>query len=165
MNPEDANPDSTPTSRPALDDLWLNRLQQEGLSAFLSEYPTPSPAFTISVEQLNGGLFFEAHESLENLWSEAPYPLKLFYYALIKLAVGLLQMERRNAKPAINQLIPAIQYLAPFTPAFLGLRTDLLVQQAKARLALLRSKEGDGLWDMAGLLSSMPFQTAPTSED
>ena len=165
MNPEQATPANTPTSRPALDALWLDRLQQKGLSPFPSDTPTPSHAFTLSLQQLNQGVYFEAHESLEDLWDEAPYPIKLFYYALIKLAVGLLQVERRNAKAAIGQLVPALQYLAPFTPTFLALQTDKVLSQARDRLAIMEGSPSNVEAALEGLPRFRFPMRAPKRKD
>jgi predicted metal-dependent hydrolase len=162
MSSEEANPAGVPTSRPALDAFWLNKLHHEGIHAFLPEAPSLSPSFTLSLQQLQQGTYFEAHESLEDLWGEASYPLKLFYYALIKVAVGLLQIERRNAKAATAQLVPAIQYLAPFTPAFLGVQTGALAQEAQDRLALLQVGESTEMWDAVQQMPPMAFPTTPT---
>lgn len=114
----------------------------------------PPLALAQCVHQLNDQRYFEAHESLEELWLPAPYPLKLFYYALIKLAVGLLQIERRNARATITQLQSAIQHLAPFTPAFMGIGTDSLVQQSQVRVRVLQEPE-DVRWKMMDALPSL----------
>ena len=144
-----------------MDALWLKRLQQEGIRAFLPQAPPPPGAFSVSLQQLNQGQYWEAHESLEAIWVDAPYPLKLFYYALIKLAVGLLHLERRNQQAAIGQLGPAIQYLKPFAPMFFRLQTDTVLTQASERLAIL---EGNAGGDDAALEGLPRFQfpiTAP----
>ncbi len=97
---------------------------------------------------LRAGNYWEAHESLEALWREHAYPLRLFHYALIKVAVGLLHMERRSAPPAERQLAQAALYLEPFTPAFAGLDTLIILAQVRARLHSLSSASGVVLeWD------------------
>jgi hypothetical protein len=147
---------ATPQSRPAQDAIWLARLQQEGIATILTESPTPPPSFALCLQQLNDGLYFEAHESLETIWLEAPYPLKLFYYALIKLSVGLLQLDRHNAKAARAQLIAALQYLAPFTPSFMGLQISVLIEQAQARVAVLQGSD-ESVWSTIDQLPAVPF--------
>ena len=97
---------------------------------------------------LRAGRYWEAHESLEDLWRECPYPLRLFHYALIKVAVGLLHVERRSAPPAERQLTQAALYLEPFTPAFAALDTGTILAQVRARLKLLSVAPGDSpAWD------------------
>ena len=97
---------------------------------------------------LRTGNYWEAHESLEALWREHAYPLRLFHYALIKVAVGLLHMERRSAPPAERQLTQAALYLEPFTPAFAGLDTGTILAQVRARLQALSVAPADApAWD------------------
>ena len=160
MNSEDVTLPNPAMSRPALDAFWLNRLRQEGLSTLLPNTPTPTPAFVLCIQQLNDGLYFVAHESLESLWAQAPYPLKLFYYALIKLSVGLLQIERCNARAAATQLSVGLQYLDPFTPTFMGLNVASLVDQSENRLPLLQGV-GRVDWPAMDGLRRVVFPTEP----
>ena len=101
------------------------------------------PPSTRRCEQINEGRYWQAHESLEAVWLPSPYPLRLFYYALIKLAVGLLHLERGNTGGARQQLQAAVDFLAPFAPRFHGLRTDLLLADARVRLEAVNAGGGD----------------------
>ncbi len=132
-----------PTSRPAQDALWLERVQRDGLP----DIDDPSLAITLqpSLELLRTRRYWQAHETLEDLWRESPYPLKLFYYVLIKTAVGLLHVERHSPAPAGRQLEQAALYLAPFTPAFAGLDTAAVLSQVRAVLDGLARETVD--WD------------------
>ena len=121
-------------SRLQVDAEWLGRLRREGLAAHLPEPPEASSGLASAVQQVNEGRYWEAHETLEAVWLPAPYPLRLFYYALIKLAVGLLHYERGNMGGARQQLQAAVDFLEPFSPRFMGLRVDLVVEDARARL-------------------------------
>jgi hypothetical protein len=120
-----------------LDRVWLGRLKAQGLAAFVPAPPSPPEAFWQGVQEFNAGDFWQAHETLERVWMATPYPTRLFHYAVIKLAVGLLHLERHNGVGGRRQLAAAAQLLEPFTPGFLGLRTDLLLEAAWARLRLL----------------------------
>ena len=134
-------------SRPAQDALWLERLQRDGLPQN-AEDASLTAALQPGLELLRAGRYWEAHESLEDLWRECPYPLRLFHYALIKIAVGLLHMERRSAPPAERQLSQAALYLEPFTPAFSGLDTGTILAQVRARLQALSVAPADvPAWD------------------
>ena len=123
-------------SRLQVDAEWLARLRKDGLAAHLSQLPETSSGLASAVQQINEGRYWQAHETLEAVWLPARYPLRLFYYALIKLAVGLLHMERGNAGGARQQLRAAVDYLGPFCPRFHGLRTDLLLEDATACLQM-----------------------------
>ena len=123
-------------SRPAQDALWLERLQRDGLPQN-AEDASLAAGLQLGLELLRAGHYWDAHESLEDQWRQYPYPLRLFHYALIKVAVGLLHMERRSAPPAARQLAQAALYLEPFTPAFAGLDTGTILAQVRARLQAL----------------------------
>ena len=123
--------------RPQADRLWLERLKGEGLVALGSQTPTLAAGFWQAVEEFNAGDYWRAHELLERIWLDTPYPMRLFYYALIKLAVGLLHLERHNAVGARRQLVVAAEFLEPFTPVFLGVATDALRDVALDRLRRL----------------------------
>ncbi len=121
-------------SRLQVDAEWLERLRREGLAAHLPARPEPPAGLVAAVQQINEGRYWEAHETLEAVWLPAPYPVRLFYYALIKLAVGLFHIERGNTVGARQQMQAAVEFLEPFSPRFHGLRTDLLVGDARVRL-------------------------------
>ena len=77
-------------NRRKLEESWLLQLELRGLSAFLPEEPSKAPpAVYKAAEQFDRGDFWDCHETLEEVWLQAPYPLRLFYHSMIKVAVGL----------------------------------------------------------------------------
>ena len=124
-------------TRSQADQAWLERLKYEGVPSLLSAPSKPPFSFYQGVEEFNQGQYWQAHETLENLWRETPYPLRLFYYALIKLDVGLLHLGRHNAAAARRQLVVAADFLEPFMPTLLGIQTDSLHQEARVWLQRL----------------------------
>ena len=129
--------DPQAVTRPQADVLWLRRLNKEGILALLPDPPEPPAEFFRGLREFNQGQYWQAYETLEGVWRETPYPLRLFYYALIKLDVGLLHLGRHNAAGARRQLVAAADFLEPFTPAFLGIPTAPLYQEARAWLQRL----------------------------
>ena len=136
--------------------MWLARLEREGVDALIAGTPTPPPSFSQCLQQLNSQRYFEAHESLEAIWVEAAYPMKLFYYSLIKAAVGLLQIDRQNASAAATQLTSALRHLAPFTPSFMGVQTDSLHLQLKERVEMFQNGK-DVIWKMMRAIPKVSF--------
>ena len=134
-------------SRPQQDALWLERLQRDGPPD--ADHHELARALQPSLDLLRAGCYWEAHEMIEDLWREAPYPLRLFHYALIKVAVGLLHMERRSPAPAERQLAQAALYLDPFAPAFAGLNTAAVLAQVRTRLETLAGGAAPD-WDAIG---------------
>ena len=132
-------------NRRELDQLWLRRLETRGVSAFLGEPPAEAPAeLRAAVDQFNAGEFWECHESLEELWRETPYPLRFFYHAIIKVAVGFHHMGRHNRHGARTKLADGVGLLHLFQPKFMGVATDRLLEDATGWLAQVR---GEGAVD------------------
>ncbi|MBI4233903.1 MAG: DUF309 domain-containing protein [Chloroflexi bacterium] len=128
---------SEPPGRRARDAFWLQRLRATGLPASPSPSYTPPPALYRGVQEFNDGYYFAAHETLEGVWRQEGYPLRLLYHGLIKAAVGLLHLARHNPVGARSQLGDALKYLEPFLPSLMGLQLDLLAQELALRLHLL----------------------------
>ena len=118
--------------------LWLERLESAGLTPYLHTFPSSPPTpLTEAVDQFNSGLYWDCHETLEDLWSATPYPLRHFYQSVIKIAVGSHHVNRHNAKGARNKLTEGLRLLAPFAPTFLGLETGALALAVEDRLYAL----------------------------
>ena len=143
-------PPSTPSKgeRPALDRQWLTLIQTQGISAFLQGPLVPPATLQTAVQQFNEGQYWRCHETLEEIWLVEGYPVRLFYQALLKSAVGLLHMERRNRKGSLSKLRDARTGLEPFTPSFMGINTGTLLSEVVSRIGLL---EGDSMPDWADI--------------
>ncbi len=99
---------------------------------------TLPPALRQGVEEFNRAYFFEAHEILEDLWRETSGPLRLFYQALIQLAVGLYHLSNGNRRGALNLLGKGLDKLAAFQPTCQGIDVDALCREAHAWLDRVR---------------------------
>ena len=132
-------PPSTPVKgeRPALDRQWLALINDRGISAFLQGPLVPPAALQTAIQQFNEGQYWRCHETLEEIWLREGYPIRLFYQALLKSAVGLLHMERRNRKGSLSKLRDARTGLEPFTPSFMGIDTASLLSEVVVRIGLL----------------------------
>ena len=119
-------------NRRKLDTLWLEKLERHGIHAFLSD-PVEKPGeLDRAIEEFNNRLFWECHETLEHVWRDTPYPLRLFYHAIIKVAVGFYHGSRHNRHGTRVKLADGIHLLRLFLPCFLGIRTDLLLKDVSA---------------------------------
>jgi predicted metal-dependent hydrolase len=90
------------------------------------------------VEEFNRAYFFEAHETLEDLWRETSGPLRLFYQGLIQLAVGLYHLSNGNRRGALNLLGKGLDKLATFQPTCQGIDVDALSREARTWLDRVR---------------------------
>ena len=87
--------------------------------------------FNRGVALFNGVRYWHAHEAWETLWRAAPDEERDFYQGLIKLAAGLLHVQRRNLRGARNKLSEAVEHLKPFQPAHRGIFVNELVGRAE----------------------------------
>lgn len=118
------------------DSLWLERLREEGPGSIPPGTPPPVELVK-AIGEFNSGLFFQAHETLEDLWRVTPYPLRLFYHGIIKLAAGFHHVEQGNQKGALSLLEGAVRCLRPFGPRYMGVELTLLLDDTRDRLSRL----------------------------
>jgi predicted metal-dependent hydrolase len=87
-------------------------------------------AYRQGIDEFNRAYFFEAHETLEDLWRETYGPLHTFYQGLIQLAVGLYHLSNGNYKGAHSQFEKGLAKLEGFQPiacnGFTGFRTGVV---------------------------------------
>ena len=90
--------------------------------------------FERGVEEFNSQLFFEAHDTWEELWRETRGPQRLFYQGLIQTAVGFYHLSNGNFKGACSQFEKALSKLGEYVPRFEGIETHPLVERLKSCL-------------------------------
>jgi uncharacterized protein len=97
------------------------------------------------VEEFNRAYFFEAHETLEDLWRGTSGPLRLFYQGLIQLAVALYHLSNGNRRGALNLLSKGLDKLAAYQPVCQGIDVDSLCSEARSWLDRVRQAGGGEL--------------------
>jgi predicted metal-dependent hydrolase len=70
--------------------------------------------------QIERGEYFEAHETLEDVWRAAEPAEKDFFQGLVHVAVAWYQAGRGNWTGCERQLGKAARRLAPFAPEHRG---------------------------------------------
>ncbi len=78
--------------------------------------------------------FFLCHEVLEEAWTKEVGPRRLFFQALIHLAVGFYHCERANPAGASRQLKKGIHKVAHYLPSCETIDTARLHRDALAAL-------------------------------
>lgn len=126
--------------RQKLDRLWLAELHREGTAALLPSLPEIPRQLDLAIAQFNQTQFWECHETLEQIWLAEEYPLRLFYHGLIKAAVGLFHLHRRNRHGARSKLSDAVYTLAPFVPEIMGVDVTRLRSDMNQRLTLVQDE-------------------------
>lgn len=142
-------------SRRKLDEAWLDLLHQDGITGFFPDRTPSPPGLGRAIEEFNQRQYWQCHETLEAIWLPERYPLRLFYHGLIKAAVGLLHLQRRNQHGATAKLSDAEYTLEPFLPDFMGIKTGQLREELENRLEYLKP---DSLVDWDAIEALPPVQ-------
>ena len=125
-------------NRRRLEEQWLARLERDGLSTYLVGEPDEAPpALAAAIDEFNAGLFWECHETLEDVWLQTPYPLRFFYHAIIKAAVGLHHMSRHNRHGTRVKLADSERLLHIFPSEYIGVQMGALLKDISRWLALV----------------------------
>ncbi len=85
-------------------------LTVDGLRARLDE-------LYAAIDQFNRGWYFEAHETLEELWLVSPEPDRTFLQGIIQLAAAFVHLARGERTGFVRLLDAAEGRLRPFAPA------------------------------------------------
>ena len=141
MDPVDLPAFPTKGDRQNLDRLWLDKLHRDGIPDLHPASLEIPSALDLGIVQFNQQQFWQCHETLEELWLSEGYPLRLFYHGLIKSAVGMFHLYRRNKRGALLKLSNGIDTLAPFVPEIMGVGVAELRIGMSERLALLQDDQ------------------------
>jgi predicted metal-dependent hydrolase len=98
-------------------------------------------AFVRGVAQFNERLFFECHETLEEIWSGVRGPSRDFFQGLIQVAVGFHHLGNDNRPGAIAVLRRALGRLERYPPRYAGVELAPLRDAVAVWLACLESGE------------------------
>jgi uncharacterized protein len=99
------------------------------------------PRFLKGIEEFNQGLFFECHETLEEIWLEDHSETRMFYQGLIQIAAGYFKLEQGVPAGAIKLWRTGLQKVDPFGPVFLGVNLAALIEAVKAHLTELETDQ------------------------
>jgi hypothetical protein len=98
----------------------------------------PSAALVRAAEQFNAGQYWEAHETLEELWRHEEDPVRSLYQGILLVGVGLHHLLRGNYHGATTKLQAGLERLAPYEPACQGVDVARLRAEAGRCLATVQ---------------------------
>lgn len=84
------------------------------------------------IELFNQGMYFEAHEWLEEAWIEDRSPGRELYRAVLQVAVAYLQIQRQNYTGAVKMFLRLRQWIDPLPDYCRGVDVRKLHQDALA---------------------------------
>src|SRR3954454_13996036 len=91
---------------------------------------TPPDLLYVGIEEFNKGLYFEQHETLEEIWQLDPRPLRRLYQGILKIGVGFYKLRLGNYRGTVNHINGGIAYLEPFGEKCLGVDLARLIREA-----------------------------------
>ncbi len=103
--------------------------------------PQNDPRFLRGIEEFNQQLFFECHETLEEIWLEEHGDDRRFYQGLIQVAAGYFKLEQGVPAGALKLWRTGVEKLEIYGPVFLGINVDSLINSVKENLAELESNQ------------------------
>ena len=83
--------------------------------------PEEMVKFTKGVAEFNAGLFFECHETLEDVWHGVRGSARDFFQGLIQVAVGFYHLDNRNLAGSRSQLEKGLGKLERYGDLFMGI--------------------------------------------
>jgi len=104
------------------------------------------PRFLKGIEEFNHGLFYECHETLEEIWLEEHGPERELYQGIIQVAAGYFKWEQDVPAGAVKLLRSGLIKLEPYAPCCLDLDIAAFLLDVASNLSILETSGGaDGL--------------------
>ena len=101
--------------------------------------PQDDPRFIKGIEEFNQQMFFECHETLEDLWLEERGEDRKFYQAIIQIAAGYYKLQQGVPVGALKLWRTGLEKLAAYGPAFYGINVESLQVAVRGNLAELEA--------------------------
>jgi predicted metal-dependent hydrolase len=92
------------------------------------------PRFLKGIEEFNNQLFFECHETLEELWLEERGEDRKFYQGMIQVAAGYYKLQQGVPIGAIKLWRMGLEKLQLYRPVFYGVNVDSLIEAVQLHL-------------------------------
>jgi predicted metal-dependent hydrolase len=102
------------------------------------------PRFLKGIEEFNQGLFFECHETLEEIWLEEHGHDRTFFQGLIQIAAGYYKLQQGVPAGAIKLWRMGLEKLALYGASYEGIELESLGNSVRANLAALEGTQGSG---------------------
>ena len=102
------------------------------------------PRFLKGIDEFNQGLFFECHETLEEIWLENHEEDRKFYQGIIQIAAGYFKWQQGVPVGAIKLWHSGLEKIEPYAPVYLGLNVEAFVQAVMENLTVLESAQQKG---------------------
>jgi uncharacterized protein len=99
------------------------------------------PRLQKGIDEFNQQLFFECHETLEEIWLEEHGEDRRFYQGVIQIAAGYFKWQQGVPAGALKLWRMGLEKIEPYGPVYLGVDLASLVDAVKAHLRELESAQ------------------------
>jgi predicted metal-dependent hydrolase len=97
------------------------------------------PRFLKGIDEFNQGLFFECHETLEEIWQEDHGEDRKFYQGIIQIAAGYFKLQQGVPAGALKLWRTGLEKIEPYGAVHLGVNVEALADAVKNNLADLEA--------------------------
>lgn len=102
------------------------------------------PRFLKGIDEFNQRLFFECHETLEEIWLEEHGEDRKFYQGIIQIAAGYFKWEQSVPVGAIKLWRSGLEKIEAYAPVHLGVNVESFAEAVKENLAELEAAQRKG---------------------
>ena len=107
------------------------------------------PRLQKGIEEFNQQLFFECHETLEEIWLEERGEDRKFYQGIIQIAAGYFKLQQGVPAGAIKLWRMGLEKLEPYSPVYLGVELASFSAAVKRNLEELETVQKTGTDSLA----------------
>jgi predicted metal-dependent hydrolase len=102
------------------------------------------PRLQKGIDEFNQQLFFECHETLEEIWLEEHGEDRRFYQGVIQIAAGYFKWQQGVPAGALKLWRMGLEKIEPYGPVYLGVDLTSLADVVKEHLQELESAQEKG---------------------
>jgi len=102
------------------------------------------PRFLKGIEEFNQQLFFECHETLEEIWLEDHGDNRRFYQGIIQISAGYFKWQQGVPAGAIKLWRMGLEKIEPYGSIHLGVNIEALAGAVKKNLTELEACQETG---------------------
>ena len=129
---------------------------------------SPPPELRAGIEEFNAGLYFECHETLEELWMARAGPDRWLYQGILQIGVSLHHLRRGNWVGAVNLMERGLHLLSAYPDRCQGVEVSALRRSSEQILRYLISEGRSGVeefdWKLAPQIGIVEYPTQTKGE-
>jgi predicted metal-dependent hydrolase len=105
------------------------------------------PRLQKGIDEFNRQLFFECHETLEEIWLEEHGDERKFYQGIIQIAAGYFKWQQGVPAGAIKLWRMGLEKIQPYGSTYMGVNIGTFVEAVRENLSEVEAaKEGKTEW-------------------